>query len=270
MTKNNAASPAAQPGQTSTSSKASPLPRAQLVLAMLCLVYVLNFLCRQLPAILGKQIEESLHLTDGQFGVITGLYFALFYTFISIPIGFLADKTSRSKVLALACAIWSGATMACGFAFSYLQFALSFVVVGFGEAGGVPPSYAIISDYYPPHRRGTALGIFNLGPPIGAAFGVAFGASIAAAFGWRMAFIALGAVGVFAVIGILLIVREPKKGGLDDPNAMAAGKAGFWPTLVNYCTKPSLLLPRLRAPPISSSPTAWAISSSCSCCAKKG
>ncbi len=209
---------------------------------MLCLVYVLNFLCRQLPAILGKQIEDSLHLTDGQFGMITGLYFAMFYTFISIPIGYLADKTSRSKILALACAIWSGATMACGFAIGYVQFAISFVVVGFGEAGGVPPSYAIISDYFPPSRRGTALGIFNLGPPIGAALGVAFGASIAAAYGWRAAFISLGAVGIFAVLGILFIVHEPPKGGLDSPDAMATGKAGFWSTLVNFCTKPSLLL----------------------------
>ncbi|MDE1940048.1 MAG: MFS transporter [Alphaproteobacteria bacterium] len=221
---------------------ATPSSRAGIVLGVLCLVYVLNFLCRQLPAILGKQIEDSLHLTDGQFGMITGLYFAMFYTFISIPIGYLADRTSRSKVLALACAIWSGATMACGMAVGYVQFAISFVVVGFGEAGGVPPSYAIISDYFPPSRRGSALGIFNLGPPIGAALGVAFGASIAASYGWRAAFISLGAVGIFAVLGILFIVREPPKGGLDSPAAMATGKAGFGATLANFCTKPSLLL----------------------------
>ena len=79
------------------------------------------------------------------------------------------------------------------------------MTVGFGEAGGVPPSYAIISDYFPPGRRGTALGIYNLGPPIGAALGIAFGASIAAAFSWRDAFIALGAVGMVAAVAVLVV-----------------------------------------------------------------
>ena len=81
---------------------------------MLILVYVLNFLSRQLPGILAKPIQDSLHISDGQLGRIGGLYFALFYCCISIPVGWLADKTNRSKVLALACAIWSAATMCCG------------------------------------------------------------------------------------------------------------------------------------------------------------
>jgi MFS family permease len=116
---------------------------------MLTLVYVLNFLSRQLPGILAKPIQDSLHLSDGQLGRIGGLYFALFYCCISIPVGWLADRTSRSKILALACGIWSAATMCCGGAVSYLQFAVAYMTVGFGEAGGVPPSYSIISDYFP-------------------------------------------------------------------------------------------------------------------------
>jgi predicted MFS family arabinose efflux permease len=222
-----------------------PTRRAWAVLVMLTLVYVLNFLCRQLPAILAKPIEDTLHLTDGQFGLITGFYFAIFYTFISIPVGYLADKTSRSKVLACACAIWSGATMACGFAVSYLQFALSYMAVGFGEAGGVPPSYAIISDYFPPGRRGTALGLYNLGLPIGAALAIAFGASIASAFSWQMAFRGLGAVGVIAVIGILLIVKEPKRGGLDPVAAQPAKKSGFLETLKTFFSRRALILAAL-------------------------
>src|SRR5690625_3500035 len=90
--------------------------RAWLALGMLCFIYVLNFLDRQLLPILAKPIEDTLHLTDGQFGLISGLYFALFYCFISIPIGWLADRTNRVKILSLACAIWSAATMACGLA----------------------------------------------------------------------------------------------------------------------------------------------------------
>src|SRR5215831_13623487 len=95
-------------------------PRAWVVLGMLCFIYVLNFLDRQLLSILAKPIQDSLHVTDGQLGLIGGLYFALFYCFISIPVGWVADKTNRVRVLSLACALWSAATMACGFAANYL------------------------------------------------------------------------------------------------------------------------------------------------------
>ena len=91
-----------------------PDARAWFVLGMLCFVYVLNFLDRQLLSILAKPIQDTLHITDGQLGLIGGLYFALFYCFIAIPVGWVADKTNRVRVLSLACAIWSGATMACG------------------------------------------------------------------------------------------------------------------------------------------------------------
>src|SRR4249919_1544590 len=91
------------------------------VLCVLTFVYVLNFLDRQLLAILAKPIQDSLHVSDGQLGLIGGLYFALFYCFISIPVGWLADKTNRVYVVSCACALWSAATMACGMATSYLQ-----------------------------------------------------------------------------------------------------------------------------------------------------
>src|SRR6516162_8178770 len=170
----------------------TPGARAWLVLGMLCFVYVLNFLDRQLLAILAKPIQDSLHITDGQLGLIGGLYFALFYCFIAIPVGWLADRTNRVRVLSLACALWSVATMACGVSATYPQLVGARMAVGIGEAGGVPPSYAIVTDYFPPGRRATALSIFNLGPPVGQALGVAFGASIAAAYSWRHAFVILG------------------------------------------------------------------------------
>jgi predicted MFS family arabinose efflux permease len=217
---------------------------------MLCFIYVLNFLDRQLLAILAKPIQDTLHVSDSQLGLIGGLYFALFYCFISIPVAWLADRSNRVKVLSLACALWSAATLACGMANTYPQLVVARMAVGVGEAGGVPPSYAIISDYFPRGRRGTALGIFNLGPPIGAALGIAFGASIAAAFSWRHAFIVLGAIGIAAAIALLLIVREPRRGGLDE--AVAAAPIGpanktpqFVPTLRMFFTRPELLLAAL-------------------------
>jgi MFS family permease len=217
-------------------------PRAWIVLGMLCFVYVLNFLDRQLLPILAKPIQDTLHFTDGQLGLIGGFYFAVFYTFISIPIGYLADRTSRSKVLALACALWSAATMSCGLAINYVQFAIARMTVGFGEAGGVPPSYAIISDYFPPHRRGTALGIYNTGPGIGAALGVAFGASIAAAFSWRYAFVVLGSVGILAAVAVLFVVREPPRGGLDAGAEEGPKKSSFLDTFRMFFSRPSLAL----------------------------
>lgn len=220
---------------------ARPLPGAWGVLAMLCFIYVLNFLDRQLLSILAKPIQDTLHVTDSQLGLIGGLYFAVFYCFIAIPVGWLADRTNRVGVLSVACALWSAATMACGLSRTYPELVLARMTVGVGEAGGVPPSYAIISDYFPAHRRGTALGLYNLGPPLGAALGIAFGASIAAAFSWRHAFIALGSVGILAALALALTVREPKRGGFDPPGS-AEHKAEFFATLRMFFSRPSLVL----------------------------
>jgi MFS family permease len=223
--------------------------RSWFVLGMLCFVYVLNFLDRQLLSILAKPIQDSLHVTDGQLGLIGGLYFALFYCLISIPVGWLADRTNRVRVLALACGLWSLATMGCGLSASYSQLVVSRMAVGVGEAGGVPPSYAIISDYFPPGRRGTAFGLFNLGPPLGQAMGVAFGASLAAAYSWRAAFLVLGAVGVVTALMVLLLVREPRRGELDrapaqvaPPPPVAAEASGFMKTVRMFFSRPSLVL----------------------------
>ncbi|MHA4837401.1 spinster family MFS transporter [Sphingopyxis sp. MSC1_008] len=217
------------------------------VLGMLCFVYVLNFLDRQLLSILAKPIQDALQISDGQLGLISGLYFAMFYCFIAIPVGWFADRTSRVGVLSAACAIWSGATVACGMAANYTQLVVARMVVGFGEAGGVPPSYAIITDTYPPGKRAAALGIFNLGPAIGAAAGVAFGAAIAERFGWRIPFIAVGAIGIVTALVVWLTVREPKRGATDvaAPSVSAGDKAAFWPTVRMFLSHPILMLAAL-------------------------
>lgn len=213
---------------------------------MLTFVYILNFLDRQLIGILAKPIQDALGVSDTQLGLIGGLYFAMFYCFIAIPVGWFADRTSRVGVLSLACAIWSGATVACGMAANYGQLVVARMVVGFGEAGGVPPSYAIITDTYPPGKRAAALGIFNLGPAIGAALGVAFGAAIAESFGWRIPFIIVGAIGVITAVIVWLVVREPERGATDVKRSVQdAEKAPFWPTVRMFLSHPILMLAAL-------------------------
>jgi len=215
------------------------------VLGMLCFVYVLNFLDRQLISILAKPIQDGLTISDGQLGKITGFYFALFYCFIAIPVGWLADRTNRVLVLSIACALWSGATAACGMANNYAHLVAARMAVGVGEAGGVPPSYAIISDYFPRERRGTAMATFNLGPPLGSALGVAFGASLAVAFDWRLPFYVIGAIGIITAIAVYILVPEPRRGGQDAVTiATAAGAvpASLASTITRYFSNPILLL----------------------------
>jgi predicted MFS family arabinose efflux permease len=234
-------------GQQATGMVETPAAahrRERVVLLVLTFVYIINFLDRQLLGILAKPIQDSLGITDGQLGLIGGLYFAFFYCFIAVPIGWLADRTSRVGIVALACAIWSAATIACGIARTYPQLVVARMMVGFGEAGGVPPSYAIITDTFPPGRRGMAFGIYNLGPPIGAAIGIAFGATIAAFLDWRWAFIVIGAVGIVTAMLVKLLIREPARGGLDPSGAVTAS-APFWGTMRMFFTHPVLMLAAL-------------------------
>jgi predicted MFS family arabinose efflux permease len=222
---------------------AQPGTRAWFVLAILCFVYVLNFIDRQLVSILAKPIQDALGVTDTQIGLITGLYFGLFYCLIAIPVGWLADKTNRVRVLSLACALWSAATIGCGVSTNYAQLFTARMAVGVGEAGGVPPSYAIISDYFPKQRRGAALSLFNLGPPIGQSVGVAVGAAIAAAYSWRHAFVVVGAIGVATAVAVWALVREPARGGLDEtPTVSQAPGSGFLATAKAFFSNPALTL----------------------------
>lgn len=219
------------------------------VLALLCFVYVLNFLDRQLLSILAKPIQDEMGISDGQLGRISGLYFAMFYCILGIPVAWLADRGNRVRVLTIACAVWSAATVACGMSQNYSQLVAARMSVGIGEAGGVPPSYSIISDYFAADRRGTALGLFNLGPPLGQALGVAFGAKIAAIYDWRLAFVVVGAVGLVAAVAVWSTIREPRRGATDTHvSAGAVDEAvSFWATLRMFATQPTLTLVSLAA-----------------------
>ena len=126
-----------------------------VVLAALLVVYILNYLDRQLVSILAEPIKRDLKLSDTQLGLVTGFMFALFYTAFGIPVAWLADRTRRGEHgRDRPAALWSLFTGACGFAGNFIHLALARVGVGVGEAGGVPPSYAILSDYFPAGRRG--------------------------------------------------------------------------------------------------------------------
>src|SRR3954467_479019 len=158
--------------------------RGGTILALLLLAYIFNFLDRQVLGILAQPIKAELNLSDTQFGAIGGLAFALLYSVLGVPLAYLADRTSRSAVIAGSLALWSLFTALCGTAAGFTQLFLYRLGVGIGEAGGVAPSYALIADYFPPERRARALGIFSLGVPIGLASGTLIGAYIAAALNW--------------------------------------------------------------------------------------
>ncbi|HWU12482.1 MAG TPA: MFS transporter, partial [Caulobacter sp.] len=167
-----------------------------VVLAMLILVYTLNFLDRQILGILAKPIKEEFGLTDGQFGLMSGLAFALLYTTLAIPIAWLADRFSRVWIMTVALTLWSGFTALCGFTGGFSQLFLARMGVGIGEAGGVAPAYSMLADYFPKSQRARALAAYAFGIPLGTAAGALVGGLLAVHFGWRTAFIAVGAVGV--------------------------------------------------------------------------
>jgi predicted MFS family arabinose efflux permease len=182
------------------------------VLALLLLAYIFNFLDRQILGILAGPIITDLKLDDAQFGAIGGLAFALLYSILGVPLALLADRTSRSKVIAGAVAVWSGFTALCGTATGFGQLFFYRLGVGVGEAGGVAPSYALIADYFPPERRARALAIFSLGIPLGLAGGTLIGAYLAAWVNWRAAFLAMGIAGLVLAPAILFLVPDVKSG----------------------------------------------------------
>lgn len=190
-------------------ASAAPSPaRANLVLAMLLLVYTFNFLDRQILSILATPIKADLHLSDAQFGAVGGLAFALLYSVLGVPLAFLADRTSRSGVVMWSLVVWSGFTALCGTATGYWQLFFYRLGVGVGEAGGVAPSYALIADYFPANRRARALAIYSLGIPVGLAGGVLLGGYIAALVDWQTAFITVGAAGIMVAPLFRWLVRD--------------------------------------------------------------
>jgi len=206
------------------------------VLVMLLIVYTFNFLDRLVMSILATPIKTELHLTDTQLGMLGGLAFAILYSTLAIPFAWIADRTSRSWVISASLLVWSGFTALCGVTTGFAQLFLCRLGVGVGEAGGVDPSYALISDIFPPQQRARALGIYSLGIPLGAGLGVLFGGAVAAAVDWRTAFLAVGLAGVIFMPIFALTVREPERSrttergriAIGDVFAILAAKPAFW------------------------------------------
>ena len=195
-------------------------------LAMLTLVYAFNFVDRQILVILQEPIKVDMGLSDAQLGLLSGFSFALVYITAGIPIAYWADRSNRRNIIAAALTIWSGMTALSGLAQNYTQLLLARIGVGIGEAGGSPPSHSMISDYYPPERRATALAIYSMGVHLGVFLGFVVGGLIAQYYGWRIAFMAVGIPGVLLAIVFLFTVREPSRGRFE-----SQAEAQYKPTL---------------------------------------
>ena len=195
------------------------------VLAILLLAYIFNFIDRQIIGVLAVPIKAELQLSDTQLSLMGGIAFALFYSGLAIPIAWLADRKNRVNIIAFSVALWSLFTAACGLAQNFWHLFLARMGVGIGEAGGVAPSYALISDFFPKERRARALALFSLGIPIGSALGVFFGGWIASNLDWRSAFIIVGLAGLPAALLVRVGIKEPVRGGFDSSDGTASEPA---------------------------------------------
>ena len=185
---------------------------ANYVLGVLFVVYVFNFVDRQILAILLDPIKKDLGVSDTAMGFLGGFAFALFYTVAGIPIARIADRWVRRSVIAIGLTVWSAMTALCGAATVFWHLALARIGVGIGEAAGSPPAHSLIADYFPPERRATALAIYSMGIHFGILFGFLAGGWIGQYFGWRMAFLVVGLPGIVLAIILRLTVREPPRG----------------------------------------------------------
>ncbi|MCH7671127.1 MAG: MFS transporter [Proteobacteria bacterium] len=183
-----------------------------LVLGILTVVYVSNFVDRQVINVLASYIIEDLDISDGQFGMLSGLAFALIYTTLGIPIARWADIGNRRNVIAISVAIWSVMTAACGAAQNFAQLFLARFGVGIGEAGGSPPAHSIVSDIFPAHQRATALSVYSLGVYGGILVGTIGGAYLVQFFDWRIAFVVVGLPGIFLALLVRFVIKEPPRG----------------------------------------------------------
>ncbi|MFP6803850.1 MAG: MFS transporter [Pseudomonadales bacterium] len=182
------------------------------VLGVLVVVYVFNFIDRQILAILAPAIRDELLLSDTQIGALSGVAFGIFYATLGIPIARLADRYSRVSIISICLSIWSLMTAFSGLATNFVQLLIARIGVGIGEAGGSPPSHSLLADYFAPGKRATALGIYALGIPVGILFGNLAGGWIGEIFGWRQAFFLVGVPGIILAIILKLTVKEPPRG----------------------------------------------------------
>jgi len=216
---------------TSAASRPSRAYRGW-VLGLVFLMMASNYVDRSIANILAQPIKEEFHLSDLQVGLLGGFAFAMLYMFLGIPIARLAERGNRVTIVSVSIAVWSAMTVLCGLAGNYLQLLAARVGVGVGEAGASPPSQSLIADYFPPEKRASALSIHSLGIPIGTLGGTVLGGLIAEHFGWRAAFLMVGAPGLLLALLFRATVREPPRGGQDSAAVAARIAASEAPGLI--------------------------------------
>lgn len=232
------------PSDTTTGAgQGAALPRSyrQWALFLLVVVYSCNFIDRTIVSVLGEAIKTDLKLADWQLGVLGGLSFAVFYTAMGIPIARLAERKSRVGIIAASVALWSLMTAACGLCHAYWQLLLCRIGVGVGEAGCSPASHSLISDYFGPERRATALSIYSLGIPIGTLFGAIAGGWIAQNLDWRFAFFLIGLPGVALALLVQLTLKEPARGQAEPGRVVAAAPPPFSAVLKTLFRQPAFI-----------------------------
>jgi MFS family permease len=209
---------------------AAPGPAyAWYALVVLVLVYMLNFIDRQLLTILAPDIKHDLGISDAQFGFLYGTAFGVFYSVFGIPLGKLADRWSRKRLLALGLATWSAMTALSGLASGFGQLGLARIGVGVGEATAGPCGFSLLSDLFPPRRRATVIAIFTSGIYIGGGMALSLGTGLAHAWdhafaggarplglaGWQAAFLGLGLPGLAMALWVGSL-REPRRGRFEN------------------------------------------------------
>jgi len=204
--------------------KAAPVPgiaspsadgvsaQTRTMLWILLIVYIFNFLDRQIVNILAEPIKADLGLSDTQLGLLAGPAFAVFYALLGIPIARYADKegTNRVRLIALALAIWSAMTAVCGLAQNFVQLLFARIGVGVGEAGCTPAAHSLIADSVTPEKRSSAIAFYGLGVPIGSLLGLIIGGIANDLYGWRVALMLVGAPGLLLALVVLFVMREPR------------------------------------------------------------
>ena len=193
-----------------TYATATPAYRTY-VLWLLLLVYVVNFLDRQVINILAEPIKNDLHLADWQVGLLSGFAFGIVYTFLGFPLARAADRHNRSVIIASCLAAWSAFTGLSGLAQNFVQLVGARAGVGIGEAGCTPTSHALIADYTPKEKRASALAFYSMGTPLGALLGLAVGGAMSDYFGWRKAFMVAALPGLLLAVLCLFTLKEPRR-----------------------------------------------------------
>jgi MFS family permease len=197
--------------------------RAFYALFVLFVVNLLNFFDRQLPGALAEPIRKEFHLSDTSLGLL-GTIATLMYAVVGLPLGRLADKWYRTRLIALGTAVWSLLTATSGLAQNYLQLFVSRLGVGLGEASCAPAGQSLIGDLFPPHQRARAMGIFMLGLPAGLCLAYYSAGAIGAALGWRAAFLFACIPGLLFA-WLALRIPEPVRGALDAARPPTAADA---------------------------------------------